>query len=163
MKRESATELGAARADYAKLAAGIVQRDAAAQAEIEAYRAEAEQRVAKATPEELAALQQFADGDRVVAEPVLMGIRDARKRATLKAAAMRIARDERATADEHDIMRLHGEATMAEVLKLYETAAEDDPNDWKTNWLIGDLSFSRPTSTTRLQSISSTRSPCCRS
>ena len=38
-------------------------------------------------------------------------------------------------------MRLHGEATTVEVLKLYEIAAEDDPNDWKTNWEIGDLSF----------------------
>ena len=101
VKRESATELNAARADYAKLAAGIVQRDAAAEAEIEAYRAEAEQRVAQATPAELAALQQFADGDRVVAEPVLMSIREARKRATLKAAAMRIAQDEHATAPKN--------------------------------------------------------------
>jgi tetratricopeptide (TPR) repeat protein len=140
LKRESAAELTAARADYAKLAVGIVQRDAAAQAEIEAYRPEAKQRVAQATPEELTALQQFADGDRVVAESVLMSIRDARKRATLKAAAMRIAQDERATADEHDVMREHGEATVLEVLKLYETAAEDDPDDWKTNWEIGEMS-----------------------
>ncbi len=140
VKRESVAELGAARADYARLAAGIVLRDAAAQAEIEAYRAEAEQRVAQATPDELAALQQFADGDRLVAEPVLMAIREARKRATLKAAQMSIARDERATADEHDVMWEHGEATMLEVMKLYEAAAEDDPDDWKTNWEIGELS-----------------------
>jgi tetratricopeptide (TPR) repeat protein len=140
VKRASVAELTAARADYARLAAGIVQRDAAAQAEIEAYRAEAEQRVAQATPDELTALQQFADGDRLVAEPVLMAIREARKRATLKAAAMRIARDERATADEHDVMWEHGEATMLEVMKLYEAAAEDDPDDWKTNWEIGELS-----------------------
>jgi tetratricopeptide (TPR) repeat protein len=140
VKRESAAELSAARADYARQAAEIVQRDAAAQAEIEAYRAEAEQRVAQATPEELAALQQFADGDRVVAEPVLMGIREARKRATLKAAAMRIARDERATADEHNVMREHGEATTLEVLKLYDIAAADDPADSKTNRIRGRLS-----------------------
>jgi tetratricopeptide (TPR) repeat protein len=140
VKRESAAELGAARADYARLATEIVQRDAAAHAEIEAYRAEAEQRVAQATPEELAALQQFADGDRTVAEPVLMAIRDARKRATLAAAKIRIAQDERATADEHDVMREHGETTTLEVLNLYETAAEDDPDDWKTNLLIGRLS-----------------------
>ena len=139
-KRESVAELSAARADYARLAAGIVQRDAAAQTEIEAYRAEAEQRVAKATPDELAALQQFADGDRVVAEPVLMTIRDARKHATLKAAQLRIAEDERATADEHDIMREHGEATTLEVLKLYDIAAVDDPADSKTNLMRGWLS-----------------------
>ena len=140
VKRDSATELSAARADYARLAAGIVQRDAAAQTEIEAYRAEAEQRVAQATPDELAALQQFADGDRVVAEPVLMAIRDARRRATLKAAQLRIAEDERATADEHDIMREHGEATTLEVLKLYDIAAADDPADSKTNRMRGWLS-----------------------
>jgi tetratricopeptide (TPR) repeat protein len=140
LKRETAGELNAARADYAKLAAQIVQRDAAAQAEIEAYRAEAEQRAAQATPEELAALQQFADGDRVVAEPVLMSIREARKRATLKAAAMRIAQDERATADEHNVMREHGEATTLEVLKLYDIAAADDPADTKTNLMRGLLS-----------------------
>jgi len=140
VKRESATELSAARADYAKLADGIVRRDAAAQTEIDAYRAEAGQRVAQATPEELAALQQFADGDRVVAEPVLMAIREARKRATLKAAEMRIAQDERATADEHEVMRQHGEATTLEVLKLYDIAASDDPADAKTNLMRGRLS-----------------------
>lgn len=140
VNRESAAELNAARADYAKLAREIVQRDAAAQTEIEAYRAEAEQRVAQATPEELAALQQFADGDRIVAEPVLMAIREARKRATLKAAEMRIAQDERATADEHDIMREHGEANTLEVLKLYDLAAADDPTDSKTNRMRGWLS-----------------------
>ena len=140
VKRNSAAELSAARADYAKLATEIVQRDAAAQTEIEAYRAEAEQRVAQATPEELAALQQFADGDRVVAEPVLMSIREARRRATLKAAEMRIAEDERATADEHDIMREHGEATTLEVLKLYDIAAADDPGNSKTNRMRGLLS-----------------------
>ena len=140
LKRDTVAELGAARAEYARLAAGIVQRDAAAQTEIEAYRAEAEQRVAQATPEELAALQQFADGDRVVAEPVLMSIREARKRATLKAAEMRIAQDERATADEHNIMREHGEATTLEVLKLYDIAAADDPADSKTNLMRGWLS-----------------------
>ena len=118
-----------ARADYAKLASDLIDRNAAAKAEIEAYRAEAEQRVAQATPEELAALQQFADGDRKVAEPILMAIRDARKRATLAAARLSIAQDERATADEHNIMRGHGEATTLEVLKLYDQAAEDDPND----------------------------------
>jgi tetratricopeptide (TPR) repeat protein len=140
VKRESAVELSAARADYAKLAGEIVQRDAAAHTEIEAYRAEAEQRVAHATLEELAALQQFADGDRVVAEPVLMAIREARKRATLKAAQMRIAQDERATADEHDVMREHGEATTLDVLKLYDIAAVDDPADSKTNRMRGWLS-----------------------
>ncbi len=140
VKRETAAELSAARADYAKLAREIVQRDAAAQTEIEAYHAEAEQRVTQATAEELAALQQFADGDRVVAEPVLMAIREARKRATLKAAQMRIAQDERATADEHDIMREHGEATTLEVLKLYDIAAADDPGDSKTNRMRGSLS-----------------------
>ena len=140
VKRDSAAELSAARADYARLATEIVQKDAASQTEIEAYRAEAEQRVAQATPEELAALQQFADGDRVVAEPVLMSIREARKRATLKAAEMRIAQDERATADEHDIMREHGEATTLEVLNLYDIAAADDPTDCKTNLMRGWLS-----------------------
>ena len=139
-KRESAAELSAARADYVKLAGEIVHRDAVAQAEIEAYRAEAKQRVAQATPEELAALQQFADGDRVVAEPVLMAIREARKRATLKAAEMRIAQDERATADEHNVMREHGEATTLDVLKLYDIAAADDPSDTKTNLMRGRLS-----------------------
>lgn len=140
VKRETVAELGAARADYARLAAGIVQRDAAAQTEIEAYRAEAQQRVAQATPDELAALQQFADGDRVVAEPVLTAIREARRRATLRAAQMRIAEDERATADEHNIMREHGEATTLEVLKLYDMAAADDPADAKTNLMRGWLS-----------------------
>ncbi len=140
VKRESQQALQQARADYAKVAGDLAQRDVAAKAEIEAYRAEAEQRVAQATPDELAALQQFADGDRAVAEPVLMAIREARKRATLAAAKIQIARDERATADEHDIMREHGEATTLDVLELYDIAAEDDPNDWTTNRMRGWLS-----------------------
>ena len=140
VRRESQQALEQARADYAKLAGDLAQRDVAAKAEIEAYRAEAEQRVAQATPDELTALQQFADGDRTVAEPVLMAIRQARKRATLAAAKIQIARDERATADEHDIMREHGEATTLDVLKLYDIAAEDDPNDSKTNLMRGWLS-----------------------
>jgi len=69
--RDSTVELAAARADYAKLAAEVAQTDATARAEIAAYRAEAEGLAAQATPEKLAALQRFADGDRVGAWPVI--------------------------------------------------------------------------------------------
>lgn len=90
-------ELEAARADYANLVAGIASRDAAARAEIDTYRREAADMVARANPEKLAALQRFADGDRVGAWPVLQEITERSVCARLAAAnaAARADDDER--------------------------------------------------------------------
>ncbi len=96
-------ELEAARAAYADLVSSIAQRDAAARAEIDAYKNEAAEMVARANPEKLAALQRFADGDRVGAWPVIEEITQRSVRARLAAA------DAAAAADRAEIERLRRE------------------------------------------------------
>ncbi len=96
-------ELAAARADYAALVESIAQRDGAARAEIEHYRREAENLVARASPEMRAALERFADGDRVGAWPVIEAETQARVRARLAAA------EAAAESDRAEIERLRRE------------------------------------------------------
>ena len=96
-------ELNAARADYATLVESIAQRDASARAEIENYRREAENLVARASPEMRRALERFADGDRVGAWPIIEAETQARVRARLAAA------EQAAAADLAEIERLRRE------------------------------------------------------
>ena len=125
-------ELERARADYAQLVETIALRDAASRAEIEAYRAEAQGLAAEATPERLAALQRFADGDRVGAWPALETIRLAEDRAIEAASNTRRAVRWRQDAELRDIMRFNREATTEQVLALWEQAAALDPTDFWT-------------------------------
>ena len=101
--RAAQAELEAARAAFSDLVGGIAQRDAAARAQINAYRAEAAEMVARASPEKLAALQRFADGDRVGAWPVIEEITQRSVRARLAAA------EAAAAADRAEIERLRRE------------------------------------------------------
>ena len=131
--RKANAELAAARADYAKLADSVAEHDAGARAEIAAYRAEAQNLAAQATPEKLAALQRFADGDRVGAWPVLEALTEAEDKAVEAAANVRRAAGQRELAALRVVMRDHGEASVADVIGLYEKVVALDPsvsNDW---------------------------------
>jgi hypothetical protein len=97
------TELAAARDEYATLVETIAQRDASARAEIDSYRREAENLVARASPEMRAALERFADGDRIGAWPVIEQETQARVRARLDAA------ERAAAADLEEVERLRRE------------------------------------------------------
>lgn len=127
--------LSEARAQYSALVEQVALRDAASRAEVEAYRAEARGLAIEATPERLAALQRFADGDRVGARPVLDAIRIAQDRAADARSAERWRED----AELIDIMRINGEATATEVLAMWEHAADLDPRDFGTHIVIAGL------------------------
>jgi hypothetical protein len=122
--RAAHAALALARADYAKLAAQIVQKDPAAQADVAAYQVQADTVAAQASPEKLAALQRFADGDRVGAWPILQSLMNG---AMVAAGPAQRARDLRQLAQLREVMRAHGEATTADVLDLYDRAATIDP------------------------------------
>ena len=124
-------ELDAARADYAKLAQALAAKDAEARTQIDAYRTEVEGVAADASPEKLAALQQFADGDRTGAWPILEALRQAKKNAIQAVANAKMAPDAREAAGERLVMRDHGEATTADVLALYDEAAKLDPSNFE--------------------------------
>jgi len=121
--------LALARADYAKLAAQIAQKDPATQTDVAAFQAQAETVAAQASPQKLAALQRFADGDRVGAWPIIKSLTDAE---LASAGPAQQARDLRQLAELRDVMRAHGEAATAEVLDLYDRAAALDPSHFRT-------------------------------
>jgi len=129
--RAANAELASARDAYAKLAAQVAQRDPTAQADITAFHAQAQTLAAKASPEKLAALQRFADGDRAGAWPVIASIATAEDSAPGVGPAAQAA-SARQLAGLRDIMRAHGEATTADVLALYDKAAALDPSHFKT-------------------------------
>ena len=121
-----------ARTEYAALCATVTSREASLRAEIEAYRAEALGLVTRATPERLAALQRFADGDRVGAWPVIEELMQASVRARMAAASSAAAGEVREVAGLREIMRANGEATSAQVLQLWDQAASLDPRHMDT-------------------------------
>jgi len=128
--RAANAQLAAARADYARLAAQLSRQDAAIQTTVAASQAEAEHVAAQASPEMAAALQRFADGDRVGAWPTILALSRAQAEAPGATAAARAA-GARELASLRDVMRAHGEATTADVLALYDQAAALAPNDFK--------------------------------
>jgi hypothetical protein len=93
--RQLHAALAAARSDLATQAAAITQHDAEAKAELAAYHAEAVGLATQATPEKLAALQRFADGDRVGAWPVIEALTDADDKAVQAGANARRAAGQR--------------------------------------------------------------------
>jgi len=127
--RAANAALALARADYANLAGQIAQKDPATATDVAVYHAQAEGDAAQASPAKLAALQRFADGDRIGAWPII----DALIGEEMKtAAADQQARDLRRLGSLRDVMRVHGEATTADVLDLYDKAAALDPSHFKT-------------------------------
>jgi hypothetical protein len=147
--RQADAALAAARNDYANLAAQVVQHDPTAQADVAALKAQAQDVAAKASPEKLAALQRFADGDRTGAWPVLQSLTDAEV-ADPNAGVADKARALRQLGSLRDVMRAHGEAGTADVLDLYDKAAALDPGSFRTQIErarlvrdVGDLSRAR--------------------
>ena len=138
-RKAAETDLVKARSDLAGLAETLARRDVEWSAEREAFRAETQQMVAAATPEKLAALQLFADGDRVKAWPILEEIADATVRSGLAAANARAAVTVRQLAAQREIMLDHGEATAADALSVEERAAKLDPADFYTQLRISRL------------------------
>ncbi|HEY2709358.1 MAG TPA: tetratricopeptide repeat protein [Caulobacteraceae bacterium] len=129
--RQARAALALARADYLKLANQIAQRDPATVTDVVAYQTQTETAVAQASPAKAAALQRFADGDRVGAWPQIAALADAEAKGPGAMPAQQ-ARGLRQLAQLRDVMRAHGEATTAEVLDLYDRAAVLDPSHFKT-------------------------------
>jgi len=149
--RQARAELTSARADYAKLAAQISQRDISAQPEIEAHHAEAQSTARQASPDMATALQRFADGDRVGAWPIIQSL-VATQLAAPDATTASKAASTRMLADLRKEMRAHGEATTADVLALYDQAAAIDPSNFMLHLTraelardLGDLTRARAT------------------
>ena len=131
-RRRAEAELATTRTELATLAEAAARRDAEWAAEREAYRSEMQSMVAIATPEKLAALERFADGDRVGAWPVLREITEASVRARMAAAGARAGVEMRQLAEQRSIMRANGEATAADALAIWEAAAGLDPKNFAT-------------------------------
>ena len=129
-RAQAQAALDACRTDYATLVESVELREAAARIEVEAFRAEISGSVPQATPELLAAYQQFADGDRQSAWTTLETLLTARANARVAAARAVAAAEVRQIASLREIMRVHGEATAAQVLALWDQAAELDPSSF---------------------------------
>ena len=147
--RQVNASLESARADYERMAAQVVQHDPTVQIDVNALRQQAESVAAKASPQMVAALQRFADGDRVGAWPELQRLTEAEQSAANVTVADK-ARDLRQLASLRDVMRAHGEASSADVLALYDASVELDPTNVKAQLErarlardVGDLSRAR--------------------
>jgi tetratricopeptide (TPR) repeat protein len=139
-------ELEAARAEYVRLVNEVELRDATLRVEVEAFRAEVENRLPEATRELLEAYREFADGDRVSAwttlEPLLLARANARRAAARAIAAQEVGQ----LARLREVMRVNGEARIADVLALWTQMADLDPTRFYPQFqraslalLLGDL------------------------
>ncbi len=115
------------RADFVRLVENVPLRDAATAIEIEAFRAEIEGRLPEATPDLMAAYQEFADGDRASAWITLEALLTARANARVAAARTIAGGEIRQLARLREIMRVQGEARATDVLALWDQAAALDP------------------------------------
>ncbi|MCC7324798.1 MAG: hypothetical protein IT358_13235 [Gemmatimonadaceae bacterium] len=129
----------AARQDFRRQLDSVMRREASARVEVERFRAEVTGVVAQASPERLAALERFGDGDRVAAWQVIAELTQASVRARVAAAQAAAAADVRELARLREIMRDNGEATAVEVLALWDQAYELDPSDYRTSVQQGRL------------------------
>ena len=136
-------ELERARASYVQLVNSIPLREAAARIEVEAFRSEIEGGLAQATPELLAAYEQFADGDRADAWRTLDTLLTARARARITAARTVAAAELRQAASLREIMRAHGEATAADVIELLDQAVDLNPRDFFAHAARARLMYQR--------------------
>jgi len=132
-------ELDSARAEFVRLVSATPINDSVARIELEAFRAEVEGRLPEATPEMLAAYQQFADGDRTRAWAQLEPLLTARANARRAAAAAVAGAEMRQLAQLRDVMRLNGEATTADVMTLWVAATEIDPSNFSAQILRSRL------------------------
>ena len=131
-QRAAEAELVKVRADFAKLAETLAKRDAEWALQREAYRAEAQQIADTASPEKLAALQMFADGERIRAWPILQELAEVSVRGSQNAANLKAAVVVRQLSEQREVMRQHGEASVSDVLAIVQRAAALDPKDFLT-------------------------------
>ena len=141
--------LASARSDYAELAALLSARDTSARADIAAHQAQAQADADQASPALAAALQRFADGDRLGAWPTIEALitaAGAEKGATDESRAA----GQRRLAELREVMRDHGEAGASYMMALKGKPAGPEQSDF--NALIaraklahdqGDLSRAR--------------------
>jgi len=132
-RAQATARLEQARASYVRIVNDVDLQDSIANIQIEAFRAEVTGALAQASPDLIAAYQEFADGDRASAWPVLETLLRARAAARAAAARAVSAAEIRQLANLHEIMRANGEATTAAVLTLWDQAAELDPRDFWTH------------------------------
>jgi tetratricopeptide (TPR) repeat protein len=118
--------LAEARDAYAKLAGQLSARDDTDKGEIRDYGAAIRTVTAQATPALAAALQRFADGDRLGAWPQIIA-EAAKVDATPGATDVSRAALARQLAALRNQMRIRGEASTADVLALWTKAGELDP------------------------------------
>lgn len=132
-------ELVRAREQFAALVSRIAERDASVRIELDAYRIEAQRLARTASPVLLDAYQRFADGDRVGAWPAIESLTQASVRARMAAAGAASAALVRDAAKSRDIMRINGEATIAQVVVLWRQAADLDPQDFETQLQLAQI------------------------
>jgi hypothetical protein len=121
--------LTSARSDYAQLAALLSARDTTARADIAAHQAQAEADADQASPALAAALQRFADGDRLGAWPTieaLINAAGAEKGATVESRAA----GQRRLAELRQVMRVYGEAGASYMLELEGKTAAPAQSDF---------------------------------
>ena len=138
-------QLGEARTQYAAYVAPIAARDSEARQLVEGYQAQLARDIAQASPEQLAALQRFADGDQEAgftqyqAESARRAAArqhqvEAAAQAAAQAARAADAADARQLAQLGETMRASGRKSTAEVISLYEAATTLEPNV-ASSWL----------------------------
>ena len=138
--KSTTAQLQIARAEIAKVVAErkqlvevIEQSNRNFAAEMAAYRREILGLTTTQNPKLLAALQQYADGDRVGADPVIEGIIRAENKA-IEAAAMAAANREKAAnlrrvATLRLPMKDKGEKTTADLVAIWQEVQDLDPRD----------------------------------
>jgi len=122
-------ELSAARAAYAQLAASVASRDAEARAEIEAYHEQVADLTKTADPALAAALQDYADGDRVGAYPAIKRLLLAENAAADAGVAERDAERLRDLASYAMEMAERGEGPVSEAIADWEAAQQKSPTE----------------------------------
>jgi tetratricopeptide (TPR) repeat protein len=132
-RAQAQAALDACRLEFVRLVEEVPLHDAALRIEVEAFRAEVEGRLPEATPELVAAYREFADGDRTRAWRTLEHLLLAQANARRAAARAVAAGEVRQLAGLREVMRRNGEATVADVLALWDQAAELDPGDFNTH------------------------------
>jgi hypothetical protein len=127
--RAAQAELTAARAAYAQLAASVASRDAQARAEIEAYHQQVADLTKTADPALVAALQDYADGDRVGAYPAIKRLLLAENAAADAGVAERDAERLRDLASYATEMAERGEGPVSEAIADWEAAQQKSPTE----------------------------------
>ena len=137
-------QLDALTAERLQLVREIENRDAEFKAELAEYRLAVAGLAASPSPERRAALERYADGDRLGAFPILEELTraetEARRKAAEKMANLQSAKDYRELAALAADMQDRGEKTTADVLQIWDQAAKLDADDLWTWVYIARLS-----------------------